>query len=106
MKNIFTIVILSLVLASCSARPRVGAPWMKDLLYKGPSGASTMFKRGWIDGCETGISVTSNRLQRHFYRFKQNYYLANNNTEYYTAWKTSYTFCQRYVVQYLRRRYF
>jgi hypothetical protein len=104
-KIILCFVILSIV-AGCSVRPRVGPLRMKQLLYSGPRNGSTIFNRGWVDGCETGISVTSNRMQRHFYRFKQDYYLANNSKEYYTAWKAAYTFCQRYVFQYLRRRYF
>jgi hypothetical protein len=97
-------ILLCLSLAGCEGKPAVGAPWMQDLLNNGPKGGTDLFKKGWQDGCETGISVTSNALQRHFYRFKQDSSLAGNH-EYYTGWSVAYTYCQRYVFQYLRRQY-
>ncbi len=99
---------LIIILLSCCAlggcydfRPRVGAPWMQDLLNNGPPGP-TNFKIGWKHGCESGMSATANKLQRHFLRFKQDYRLVEDPS-YYTAWKTGFNYCQRYVFQYLRR---
>lgn len=101
MKNIILIILL-VVLSSCNAKPKVGSPWMQELLHQGPQNAPNDFRIGWIDGCETGISASSNALQRHFYKFKQDYKMAQNQ-EYYTGWKIAFSYCQRYVFQYLRR---
>ena len=91
-----------MMIASCgNYKPRVGAPWMQKLMHEGPEGP-TMFKQGWRDGCESGVSVTSNAFQRNYYRFKQDPQLARDKT-YYTGWKTSFWYCSRYVFQYLRR---
>ena len=99
-RYIITLLIVGL-LTACGYRPMVGPPWMQDMLTESPDGPPR-FKLGWRDGCETGISATSNALQKHFYSFKQDYQLARDR-EYYTAWKLAYTQCQRYVFQYLRR---
>ena len=103
MKRTMLVVIVILIsLTSCSLfRPRVGPPWMQKLLLEGPEGP-TKFKQGWKDGCDTGISATSNRLQRSFYKFQQNYELSQDQV-YYSGWKTAFDYCQRYVFQYLRR---
>ena len=103
MKNIFVLIITAFFLMSCTSdfKPRVGAPWMQDMLNQGPEGP-TNFRKGWRDGCETGISATANRLQRVFYDFKQDFALAQDPV-YYKGWKAAYNYCQRYVFQYLRR---
>jgi hypothetical protein len=101
MLKTITVAMMLVSLSACTSKPRVGAPWMQDLLNQGPPGP-TLFQEGWRDGCETGISVTSNAFQRHFYSFKQNSELAQNEI-YYSGWKNAYNFCQRYVFQYLRR---
>ena len=93
--------ILMLLMVGCSFKPKVGPPWMQDMLQNAPEGPPK-FQLGWRDGCETGISATSNAFQKHFYSFKQDYQLARDR-EYYTGWKIAYTQCQRYVFQYLRR---
>ena len=105
MKMTYTLILFTslLITSGCANyRPQVGPIWAQKLLAEGPEGASPLFQKGWQDGCETGISVTSNAYQRHFYHFTQDSELARNR-EYYTAWKTGYTYCQRYVFQYLRR---
>ncbi len=104
MPHKLTILLLfSILLSSCADfRPMVGPPWMQDLLKNGPAGGTTSFKLGWRHGCETGISATANRFQRSFYKFKQDYRMLEDPS-YYTAWRTSYDYCQRYVAQYLRR---
>lgn len=102
MKRCLLLLMIMMLTVSCADfRPRVGAPWMQDLLTQGPAGTNK-FRLGWRDGCETGISATANRLQRGFYRFRQNYQLAQDS-EYYTGWKVAFSYCQRYVFQYLRR---
>lgn len=108
MKNIVKIKALLLAillyLGACDYRPMVGAPWMQDMLKNGPEGP-TNFKLGWRDGCETGISVSANVMQRSFYKFTQDYELSKDPV-YYKGWKTAFTYCQRYVLQYLRRNIF
>lgn len=102
-KFVLIISIMCFLVGGCSDfRPMVGPPWMQDMLKNGPEGGNTSFKLGWRHGCETGISATSNRLQRSFYKFKQDYRMLEDPS-YYTAWKTAFDYCQRYVAQYLRR---
>lgn len=101
--NFILIFLVLFSVASCSYKPQVGPPWAQKLLKGAPEGP-TEFKLGWKDGCQTGISVTANAFQRHFYTFVQNEELANKpDRVYYKAWKTAYTYCHRYVFQYLRR---
>lgn len=101
MKKFLFLSLIILLTASCGVKPQVGPPWMQEMLNQGPDGP-TNFKLGWRDGCETGISATSNRFQRSFYKFKQDYELSKDQA-YYTGWKTAFSYCQRYVFQYLRR---
>lgn len=104
MQRIGQISLLLLMLSACSFKPRVGAPWMQELLANGPKGSSPTYQQGWRDGCESGISLTSNALQRHFYTFKQDGY-QSQNPEYYIAWSNAMHYCQNYVYQYLAKRY-
>ena len=97
-------VVLMMIQGCTDFRPRVGAPWAQKLLTQGPKNSSTLFQEGWTDGCETGISSSSNALQRHFYSFKQNPEHILNQT-YYTGWKVAFLYCARYTAQYLRRQY-
>lgn len=102
MRSCILILCIITLLSGCALRPRVGAPWMQKLLSEGPETDNMLFKQGWIDGCETGISTTSNALQRHFYSFKQDPYWSQNR-DYYIGWKLSFWYCSRYVMQWLRR---
>lgn len=97
---VYLLIVLSLT-SSCGFRPMVGAPWMQKMIKQGPDGPDN-FRQGWVDGCETGISGTANRLQRSFYKFKQNYELSQDPV-YYAGWKTAYNYCQRLIYQYSRR---
>src|SRR5262245_21244677 len=101
MKVILVILVSFLFVGCAEFKPKVGSPWMQDMLHNGPEG-STNFILGWRHGCETGFSATANRLQRHFYKFRQDYRLAQDPT-YYTAWKTAYEYCQRYMFQWSRK---
>ena len=103
--NIIIAVIICLPLMGCvNFKAKVGSPWMQDLMNKGPDGPVN-FQLGWRHGCETGISATANKLQQHFYKFRQDYRLVEDPS-YYAGWKSSYDYCQRYVFQYLRRNIF
>jgi len=105
MMNTLIRITLCLVLLTlpmgCSWRPPVGPPWKQALLLEGPPGPP-LFKEGWRAGCETGMAATANHLQKFFYRFKQDWELAQK-PEYYAGWKVGWTYCQRYLFQYLKR---
>lgn len=99
--KIISLLIVLTLATSCSFKPKVGAPWMQKLLHEGPEGP-THFRQGWVHGCETGISATANRFQKSFYKFQQDYKLAQDPV-YYSGWKAAFNYCQRYMFQYLRR---
>ncbi len=97
------IIFLLLLNSSCyEYKPKTGGLWAQELLTKGPKDASTTFKKGWIDGCETGISAAANSFQTYFYRWKQDAELAQTD-EYYTGWRLAFYYCARYTYQYSRR---
>jgi hypothetical protein len=98
------IIAIMVLLVGCTYKPKVGSPFMQELMSQGPDGPIE-FKEGWRDGCETGVSVTSNVFQRHFYSFKQDPDKAQDR-KYYTGWKTAFWLCSRHVMQYLRRPLF
>lgn len=100
MKKVYIYIVLFCIF-SCSYRPMVGGPWNWDLMTQGPEGP-LLFREGWRDGCETGISITSNTFQKYYYSFTQNPDLSSDSV-YYAGWKTAYLYCSRYIFQYLRR---
>ena len=100
-KKTCCLILIALLATSCGYKPQLGPPWMQKLFKEGPDGPEE-FRQGWRDGCETGLSAVANRFQRSFYQFKQDYKLAQNPV-YYAGWRTSFTYCQRYLFQYLRR---
>jgi hypothetical protein len=61
-----------------------------------PENAPELYKKGWNDGCETGMSEFATTFYKSFYRFKQDFKLVEN-PEYYEAWKDSYTYCRHQV---------
>ena len=90
------------MIVACQAyKPRVGASWMQDILHGAPEGPNK-FKLGWHDGCQTGIAATANQHAKFFYKFTQQYELAQDN-EYYTGWRIGMTVCSRYVYQFYKR---
>ncbi|MBL0319491.1 MAG: hypothetical protein IPP74_09440 [Alphaproteobacteria bacterium] len=98
-KQIIMIITTLTLLTGCDARVRAGAPWMQSMLTEGPPGPA-LFRQGWQDGCETGISATANNFQKMFYDFKQDSKLARDQ-KYYLGWKLAFDYCQRYTFTYL-----
>lgn len=101
MQKLIFIFSIFIIFSGCTYKPKVGSPFMQDLMNQGPDGPIE-FREGWRDGCETGISATSNAFQRHFYSFTQDPDKAQDRV-YYTGWKTAFWLCSRHVMQYLRR---
>lgn len=95
------------MIAACSPsnKPIVGAPWMQKLMNDGPANSPPLFKQGWQDGCQSAMAAQANHYQKLFYDFKQDPELSMND-EYYTGWKTSFEYCQRYLFQYYKREFF
>jgi len=60
--------------------------------------ATPEFRRGWYDGCETGISVASvNIFYRMFYTNNRvDGYAKANDAEYRTGWGEAVGYCMRY----------
>lgn len=77
----------ALSLASCAPRP--------FKMAKTPEGPPE-FKRGWEDGCETGMATESNTYYKSFYKFKQDPYSVTDPM-YFGAWFDAYRYCRDYV---------
>ena len=84
--------------------PVQGGPAVRHLLYNSPPGPPK-FKKGWKDGCHTGIHAVANHQHKYSFEFRQDYKLSSDS-EYYTGWKIGWNFCQRYVYQYYFRQGF
>ena len=98
-----TIFILNLLLISCAdvekslkfLRP---LPWVFELV---PKNAPPLYRKAWLQGCETGLASMSNDYYKTFYTFNQDTSLITNEI-YYKTWKDTYTFCRHYVYAYLK----
>lgn len=104
MRILLILLLSSLLISGCNWRPQAGPPWAQKMLKEGPEGPEN-FQLGWRDGCETGISTTGNHMHKFFYKFKQDSTLARDPI-YYTGWKNGWSYCQRYIFQYLKREFF
>lgn len=83
------------MLPGCYNAPDFAKPmsWIFDHM---PEDAPNNFKRGWRDGCESGMSSMTNTAYKTFYSFKQDPQLRRDPT-YYKTWKDTYTYCRHYV---------
>lgn len=59
------------------------------------------FRKGWEDGCETGMGAYGNDTYKMIYTYKQDFTLIDN-PEYYRAWKDAYTYCRWYTWNWVR----
>ena len=84
-----------LLLSGCYNAPDAVKPmsWLFDQM---PKDAPNNYKRGWRDGCESGMANMTNSMFRKFYTFRQDVALREDAT-YYKVWKDTYTFCRHYV---------
>lgn len=98
--QIFFIVAVSIIFTGCEhmynqiTKPR---PYG---LAPTPEGTA-IFKQGWEDGCDTGLSAYGNDTYKRLYTFKQDLVLVDN-PEYYRAWKDAYLYCRWYAWNWVR----
>lgn len=101
MIRFFAIFISLTLLAGCYNAPDAlkPMPWIFDMM---PKDAPNKYKRGWRDGCESGLGNMTNSMYRKFYTFRQDKSLREDAT-YYKAWKDTYNFCRHYAYGTLRQ---
>jgi hypothetical protein len=107
MKLLLVMLATLIMLTACQAgigRPMVGPPWKQKMLLNGPDDSPPKFREGWKDGCETSIAANANHLQKFFYKFKQNGYMAQDPV-YYAGWKVARDYCQKFIFSYLNTDY-
>jgi len=100
MSRIIVIFIGLFILAGCYNNPDALKP-MPWIFKQMPENAPNNYKRGWKDGCESGLATMTNSLYRKFYSFRQDSGLRSNAT-YYKSWKDSFDFCRGYAYGTLR----
>ncbi|MCE3232041.1 MAG: hypothetical protein K0R98_298 [Rickettsiaceae bacterium] len=90
-----------LLLTGCYNNPDFLKPasW---LFKQMPDDAPNKYKRGWKDGCETGLSSMTSTTYKTFYSFKQDPKLREDPT-YYRTWKDTYDFCRHYIYGTIRQ---
>lgn len=100
MSRLIAIFISIFLLAGCYNAPDAlkPMPWIFDMM---PKDAPNNYKRGWKDGCESGMANMTNSFYRKFYTFRQNQALREDAT-YYKTWKDTYNFCRHYAYGTLR----
>lgn len=60
-----------------------------------PASAPAIYKKGWNDGCETGLAEFGTSAYKSFYKFKQDFRLVENPM-YYAVWKQAEQYCKHY----------
>ncbi len=93
------IFLLLTFLLTCSCQTYVADyyPGRPDKKFIPDEGASTEFKQGWKDGCETGMSGGANTFYKIFYKSNVvDGYKIMNSSEYKTAWGNAFWLCYRY----------
>ena len=95
------ILLVILVISGCYNAPDKlkPMPWLFNMM---PQDAPNNFKRGWIDGCESGMANMTNSFYKAFYTFKQDAKLREDPI-YYNVWKDTFNFCRHYVYGTLRQ---
>jgi hypothetical protein len=68
-------------------------PWIFKQM---PEHAPEEYKKGWKEGCESGLASMTNDYYKTFYTFKQDAGLIKNEI-YYKAWKDTFNFCRHYA---------
>ncbi|MDB2415425.1 hypothetical protein N9W34_06610 [Rickettsiales bacterium] len=94
MKNIHLLITL-LALQGCYSAPDTIKPssWIFDMV---PKDAPDNFKKGFVDGCKSGLANMTNSTYHAFYEFTQDPILRKDPV-YYRTWKDTFTFCRHYA---------
>lgn len=89
------------LLIGCYNAPNQVKPvaWMFKQM---PDNAPNNYKRGWIDGCESGLSSMTNTYYKTYYSFKMEPELRKDPT-YYRTWQDTYHFCRHYAYGIIRQ---
>lgn len=67
---------------------------------KAPENATPEYKKGWKEGCESGLATYSNYYYKTFYHFTHDPKLLDH-PKYSKAWTDSFNYCRAYVNRYL-----
>jgi hypothetical protein len=100
MRRVVSIAILMVMLSGCEhfvSQVTNQRPWGLSDTPDGPP----EFKKGWEDGCETGIAAYADGWTKMFNTYKQDANLVGNPI-YYRAWRDAYTYCRWYSEQWIR----
>src|SRR5574343_244071 len=71
--NMIKLLILLFLTACIGSNPSdgwYGAPGGRVFSFM-PPGGSDAYQKGWMEGCESGMSIYSHALQKAFYSFKK-----------------------------------
>jgi hypothetical protein len=88
------------MLSGCYNNPDILKP-MPWIFNHVPENAPSNYKRGWKDGCESGLATMTTSAYRAWYAFRQDNSLRENVT-YYKSWKDSFDYCRQYAYGTLR----
>lgn len=105
------IVLLALLMAGCNYNFKSPMPPWQKWAERGPPGwedgtkeYNQLYVEGWVDGCHTGIAMSTTPFYRQFYKFEQDAYKAQD-VIYYKGWKDAIDYCNRVVYQHKRRQF-
>lgn len=56
------------------------------------------YRKGWEDGCKTGIAMMGNSYEKSFYKFTQDPNMITDKV-YYQAWKNAFSYCNNYTLR-------
>ncbi len=101
--SVFSLMCVAMVLSGCfqnngilGYKPR---PWG---LGGPPDNAPENYKKGWHDGCDTGLSEFTGSGYKSFYKFTQDPKLVEDPV-YYQVWKSAEQYCKHYPYKWINR---
>lgn len=93
--SILVLILICTVSGCTKGNPFKPVPFGVQMQHK-HANASPLYRKGWDDGCNTGMGTMTYSYYKSFYKFKQDVNLVDN-PEYYKAWKDAYTYCRHYA---------
>ncbi len=95
MKYIITI-ICCIALSACHYVPRSIKPKPFGMQKEAPADAPESYRKGWVDGCDSGLAGFGNMVYKSFYHFSYDKELIKDPL-YAKAWKDRYAHCRAMV---------